>query len=202
MASVETSSEERVVPSAALAPGEAEALLERVAAGDRAAVMALYDTLGALLLAVALRVTGSRTEAEDIVQEVFARTWREAGTFDRTRGTAMAWLVTLTRNRAIDVVRARSRRGRHEESHTREEPVLVEAPSSPEGAVVDAERAEAVRAALDTLRPEQREVLELAYFSGLSHSEIAERLDQPLGTVKTRIAQSVKRLREALARFG
>jgi RNA polymerase sigma-70 factor (ECF subfamily) len=183
-------------------PREAEDLLERVATGDRDAVLALYDRFAPALMVVALRVTGSRAEAEDVLQDVFARVWREAVTFDRARGTAAAWLVTLTRNRAIDAVRARKRRRGHEDDLGRDEPVTLDAPASPEASVVDAELSVAVRAALDTLRPEQRAVLELAYFGGLSHSEIAARLGQPLGTVKTRIAQAVKRLRDELARFS
>jgi RNA polymerase sigma-70 factor (ECF subfamily) len=182
--------------------GEADALLEQVARGDRDAVMHLYDRFAGAVMAVSLRVTGNRAEAEDIVQEVFARVWREAATFDRSRGSAAAWIVTLTRNRAIDVIRSRSRRARHEDDQSAEEPVVTEAIATPEVQVVDAQRAEAVRQALDSLRPEQRQVIELAYFGGLSHSEIAERLQQPLGTVKTRIAQSVKRLRDALGRFS
>lgn len=181
---------------------DAEDLLDGVAGGDRGAVMALYDRFAPALMAVALRVTGSRAEAEDVLQDVFARVWREAVTFDRARGTAAAWLVTLARNRAIDTVRARKRRRGHEDDLGRDEPVTLDAPASPEASVVDAERSVAVRAALDTLRPEQRAVLELAYFGGLSHSEIAARLGQPLGTVKTRIAQAVKRLRDELARFS
>lgn len=179
-----------------------EGLLEQVARGDRAAVLALYDRFGGALLAVAIRISGSRAEAEDVVQEVFTRAWREAVTFDRGRGSAVAWLMTLTRNRAIDVVRSRRRRHHHEDAQTTEEPVTLEPVATPEGVVTDAERAAAVRVALDALRPEQRQVLELAYFGGLSHSEIAERLQQPLGTVKTRIAQAVKRLRDELARFS
>lgn len=186
----------------ARAPGEAEDLLERVARGDRTAVLALYDRFGGTVFAVALRVTGNRGEAEDITQEVFTRAWKEAATFDRARGSAAAWLITLARNRAIDLVRSRTRRVRHEDEQSSEEPTLVEPASTPEAAVGDAERAAAVRVALDALRPEQRQVLELAYFNGLSHSEIAERLQQPLGTVKTRIAQAVKRLRDELARFA
>lgn len=179
-----------------------EVLLERVAKGDREAVLALYDRFGGALLAIAIRISGSRAEAEDVVQDVFTRAWREAVTFDRARGSAAAWLVTLTRNRAIDVVRSRRRRNQHEDAQTSEEPVTFEPGPTPEVAVTDAERAAAVRLALESLRPEQRQVLELAYFGGLSHSEIAERLSQPLGTVKTRIAQAVKRLRDELARFS
>lgn len=203
MSAADSTDEKSAVPEQGDARrGEAEDLLERAARGDRDAVMSLYDRFAPVLLAVAMRIAGGRAEAEDIVQEVFARAWREAATFDRARGSAVAWLVTLTRNRAIDAVRSRKRRTRHEDDQTREEPAVVPPSSTPELAVVDAERAAAVRVALESLRPEQRQVLELAYFSGLSHSEIAERLGQPLGTVKTRIAQAVKRLRDELSRFS
>lgn len=176
--------------------GEAEDLLERVAAGDRGALLALYDRVAGTLLVVALRVTGNRPEAEEVVQDAFMRAWREAGSFDRTRGSALAWLITLTRNRSIDLVRSRRRRALHEDEAADAEP--REASPTPELALVDAERAAAVRLALETLRPEQRAVLDLAYFAGLSHSEIAEKLGQPLGTVKTRILQAVRHLREHL----
>lgn len=203
MSAADSTDEKSAVPEQGDARrGEAEDLLERAARGDRDAVMSLYDRFAPVLLAVAMRIAGGRAEAEDIVQEVFARAWREAATFDRARGSAVAWLVTLTRNRAIDAVRSRKRRTRHEDDQTREEPAVAPPSSTPELAVVDAERAAAVRVALESLRPEQRQVLELAYFSGLSHSEIAERLGQPLGTVKTRIAQAVKRLRDELSRFS
>jgi RNA polymerase sigma-70 factor, ECF subfamily len=180
--------------------GEPEDLLERVAHGDRAALLELYDRVSANLMAVALRVTGSRSEAEEVVQDAFMRTWRDAGAFDRTRGSALAWLVTLTRNRSIDVVRSRKRRIIHEDKASDAEP--PEAPPSPEFSFRAAQRAAAVREALDTLRPEQRSVLDLAYFSGLSHSEIAARLGQPLGTVKTRLLQAVRHLREYLDRHS
>jgi RNA polymerase sigma-70 factor, ECF subfamily len=180
-----------------MTPGEPEDLLERMAAGDRAALLCLYDRVAHALMAVALRVTGSRAEAEEVVQDALMRAWREAASFDRARGSAMAWLITLTRNRSIDVLRSQRRRARHEHEAAGAE--RREVPPSPEIAVIEARRADAVRSALDQLRPEQRAVLELAYFGGLSHSEIAERLAQPLGTVKTRILQSVRLLREHLA---
>lgn len=176
--------------------GEAEDLLERVARGERAALVSLYDHVSGTLMVVALRVTGTRSEAEEVVQDAFMRAWREAPSFDRTRGSALAWLVTLTRNRSIDVVRSRRRRALHEDESAAAEP--PETPPGPELALVDTQRAAAVREALATLRPAQRAVLDLAYFSGLSHSEIAERLGQPLGTVKTRILQAVRHLRERL----
>jgi RNA polymerase sigma-70 factor (ECF subfamily) len=179
----------------------ASAALERAGRGDRSAIMWLYDQYAPMLTAVALRITGSTAEAEEVVQDAMVRAWLEAGTFDRTRGSAGAWLVTLTRNRAIDVVRARGRRAHHE-ADAGDESELGATPLTPERAMVESERATAVRSALAVLTEDQRRTLDLAYFSGLSHSEIAEQLGQPLGTVKTRIAQAVRRLREELARFG
>lgn len=185
-----------VGPSDVEAP---EAVLERAARGDTRALLELYDRFAPALMAVALRITGSRAEAEDVVQEAMTRAWREASTFDRGRGSAAAWLVTLTRNRAIDVVRSRRRREDHHKSEVESPPELG---ATPEAEVSSAERAVAVRQAIAVLTADQRAVLDLAYFSGLSHSEIAEKLNQPLGTVKTRIAQAVRRLREELSRFG
>lgn len=174
-------------------------LLERVARGERPALLALYDRLGPAMLAVALRVTRNRPAAEEVVQEAMLTVWREAPGFDRTRGSAAAWLLTLTRNRAIDVLRAQRRRGSYEQRSADEAPEPV---PTPERASVEAERAVAVRAALSGLRVEQRVALELAYYRGLSHSEIAAELNLPLGTVKTRIALAAKTLRDALARFA
>lgn len=174
-------------------------LLERVARGERPALLALYDRLGPAMLAVALRVTRDRPAAEEVVQEAMLTVWREAPGFDRSRGSAAAWMLTLTRNRAIDVLRAQRRRGGYEQRSADEVPEPV---ATPERASVEAERAVAVRAALGGLRAEQRVALELAYYRGLSHSEIAAELDLPLGTVKTRIALAAKSLRDALARFA
>ena len=182
--------------SARAADADATDALERASKGDRSALMALYDRFAPSLMAVALRITGSSAEAEEVVQDAMTRAWLEAASFDRTRGSAAAWLVTLARNRAIDIVRARARRATHEVAAGA---TPVEAQPSPEHEVVDAERARAVRRALASLTADQRSALDLAYFSGLSHSEIAERLGQPLGTVKTRIAQAVRRLRDEIA---
>lgn len=177
-----------------------EALLEAAAGGHATALLTLYDRVAPTLVGVAMRVLSNRAESEDVVQDAFTRAWREAASFDRQRGSALAWMVTLTRNRAIDVLRQRKRRAQQSDELVAEgEQQEPERPRSPERALHDMQRAVAVRAALDALRPEQRAALELAYFSGLSHSEIAAALGQPLGTVKTRIAQSVKRLREVLA---
>jgi RNA polymerase sigma-70 factor (ECF subfamily) len=177
---------------------EPEAILERAARGDRSALLELYDRYAPALMAVAYRITGARAEAEDVVQDAMLRAWRDAGSFDRSRGSATSWLMTMTRNRAIDVLRARKRRDVHAANEGPDDAIVA----TPELAVSTAERAAAVRLALDSLSEDQRAVLDLAYFSGLSHSEIAERLGEPLGTVKTRIASAVRRLRDELARFS
>lgn len=174
-------------------------LLERVARGDQAALLALYDRLGSTMLAVALRVTRDRSAAEEVVQEAMLAVWREAPGFDRSRGSAAAWLLTLTRNRAIDALRAQRRRGGYELRSAEQAPDPV---PSPERMTAEAERAAAVRTALERLRPEQRVALELAYYSGLSHSEISNELGIPLGTIKTRIALAARALRDELACFA
>lgn len=174
-------------------------LLERVARGERDALLALHDRLGPAMLAVALRVTRDRAVAEEIVQEALLAVWREAGAFDRARGSASSWLLTLVRNRAIDALRARRRRASLED-RCADEP--ADASATPEQHSSESERAAAVRVALSRLRPELRAALELAYYSGRSHSEIAAALDVPLGTIKTRIATAVKCLREELAQHG
>ena len=174
-------------------------LLERVARGERDALLALHDQLGPAMLAVALRVTRDRAVAEEVVQEALLAVWREAGAFDRARGSAASWLLTLGRNRAIDVLRARRRRTSLEDRSAEEPP---EATPTPEQRSSEAERAAAVRVALSRLRPELRAALELAYYGGRSHSEIAADLNVPLGTIKTRIATAVKCLRDELAHLS
>lgn len=177
---------------------EPELLIERAAQGDSAALVVLYDRFGSLLFALALRIVGHRTEAEDVIQEVFVRAWREAPSFDRKKGSAAAWLSTLTRNRAIDLVRARKRRATHDELRSAENETHIET-RSPEVEASVSERTRAVQAAIQLLTPEQKNALELAYFGGLSHSEIAEALNQPLGTIKTRLLAAARKLREVLA---
>jgi len=174
--------------------------LERAAHGDRTAMLWLYDRYAPMLMAVAARITGSSAEAEEVLQDAMFRAWLESPTFDRHRGSAVTWLVTLTRNRAIDVVRARGRRTAYEDASNDQS--IPEALPTPESAVASEQEAVVVRAALAVLTAEQRRVLDLAYFGGLSHSEIAEHLAQPLGTIKTRIAQAVRRLRDEMQRLA
>lgn len=177
-------------------------LVARAASGDERAVAALYDRFGTMLYAVAYRIAGERADAEEVVFEGFAQAWRDAARFESSRGSVAAWLTMIVRSRALDVVRARNRRARAADSAAAAEPYGAPglgapgpAPSDP---VEHAERAVAVRRALEELPAAQREAIELAYFSGLSQSEIATRLNEPLGTVKTRVRVGMQRLRELL----
>lgn len=172
-------------------------LVQRAASGERDALTDLYDQTSALVYSLALRILGDEPAAEDVVIEVYTHAWRMASTFEPTRGTASAWLLTLTRSRAIDALRAR-RRNRAREPLEAASEVPSDAPG-PEELNVTAERQRFVATALEALGNDQREAIELAYFSGLSHSEIAARLQQPLGTVKTRIRLGMIKLRELLA---
>lgn len=179
---------------------EAE-LLRAVARGDERAFAALYDSYSAILFGLLLRILNSRAEAEDVLQEVFLQIWQRAANFDETRGRPFTWMVTLARSRAIDRLRAVGSRERAATASS------VEAPAP---AVVDAveetfrsEQAETVRRALAAIPEEQRRALMLAYVEGLSQSEIAGRLGEPLGTVKTRMRSGLMKLREMLgARVG
>lgn len=178
------------------------ALIKRMALGDESAVGPLYDRYGAVLYALAYRIVAVPADAEEVVAEVFAQVWREAGRFEAGRGSAGAWLATIARSRALDLVRARSRRIRITEKAAQSEPDDAPGMSrktpDPASQAETAERRRQVAAALDTLAPPQRQAIELAYFEGLSHSEIAERLQEPLGTVKTRVRLGMQRLRDVL----
>lgn len=188
--------------AAAAARSEFDAgLVARMAQGEDAAVSALYDRWAGALLAVALRITRDRADAEEVLAEVFAQAWREAPRFETTRGSVAAWLTTITRSRALDLLRARGRRKRLEETAAIEPalpPSYGQGPAAPDRPVEDRERQAAVRGALAELPEPQRVALEMAYFEGLSQSEIAERLGQPLGTVKTRTRLAMEKLRDTL----
>ncbi len=173
------------------------ASVKRMANGDPDAVAELYDRLARPVYSLALRILRNSADAEDIVQDVFSQAWRQAGRYDATRGTVAAWLLTLTRSRAID--RLRARRARPDDVAAEPDPNVPDAGIAADLQIQSAQQVELVRAALEELPALQRIVLELAYYEGLTHVEIAERLEQPLGTVKTRIRQAMLRLRESLA---
>lgn len=179
------------------------ALMARVRQRDTEALRALYDRHSSMVHGLGLRILREPTEAEDLVQDVFLHLWRRAELFDGDRGQFVGWLVSLTRNRAIDRLRARRTRERKGEEYEAE----VAAAPAPRGADPNetayvTELRDAVVRALSDLPEPQRTALELAYFGGLSHSEIAERLAAPLGTVKARIRQGMMRLRDLLGDFA
>src|SRR5215471_6170310 len=175
--------------------------MARMARGEHDALAELYDRHARPVYSLALRILQDRADAEDIVQEAFAQMWAQASRYDAQRGAVAAWLLTLARSRAID--RLRSRRARPDVARGAApvvDPVdVADGTATPDVQLLSAEQVDRVRVALRDLPALQRVTLELAYYEGLSHAEIAEHLEQPLGTVKTRIRQGMIRLREALA---
>jgi RNA polymerase sigma-70 factor (ECF subfamily) len=180
-------------------------LIARAAGGDERAMAELYDRYGQVLYAVAYRIVGQRADAEEVVLDAFAQAWREATRFEASRGSVAGWLTTIARSRALDLVRARSRRERITATAAAERPDSSPAMGGwrvdPSSGVDHAERRKQVQLALDSLSPPQRRAIELAFFEGLSQSEIAERLQEPLGTIKTRVRLGMQKLRECLRPF-
>lgn len=172
-------------------------LVRRMAAGDHAAMAELYDGTSALVFGLALRIAAEHSAAQDILVEVYAQAWKQAPEFDAARGSALTWLLTMTRSRAIDWRRARRREQATEPLEAASE-VCCGRPG-PEAISAAAERQRCIQRALTTLSAELRQVVELSYFAGFSHSEIAQHLGQPLGTVKTRIRSALMHLRAELA---
>jgi len=173
------------------------ALVARIEARDADALALLYDRHSARLMGLAQRILGVSGEAEEVLQEVFLHVWRSAVTFDASRGSVLAWLLVATRSRAIDRVRARRPASRGELKRLDDVPESA-APLDVEGDSAAREWEAVCRAAIGELPQEQRRVLELAYFEGLTHVEIAERTATPLGTVKTRVRLGLMKLRERI----
>jgi RNA polymerase sigma-70 factor, ECF subfamily len=173
------------------------AAVERMARGDERALAELYDRYARPVYSLALRILQDCGDAEDVVQEVFAQAWGQASRYDVQRGTVAAWLLTRARSRALD--RLRARRARPDLAGTSLHAVeIVDSAGAADLQLVSAEQVARVREALAELPVSQRAALELAYYDGLSHAEIATRLDQPLGTIKTRIRLAMIKLRESL----
>jgi RNA polymerase sigma-70 factor (ECF subfamily) len=170
--------------------------VRRLGQGDTDALAELYDLYGPLLYSVALRILRSATDAEDAVQQAWLQAWRNARSYDARRGTVAAWLLTLTRSRALDLYRSLASRKRAE-SRVDPDPAPPAA-DDPSAGAAHGQLSARVREALETLPEAQRQVLEIAYFEGLSQSEIASRLNAPLGTVKSWTRQGLMRLRELL----
>jgi RNA polymerase sigma-70 factor (ECF subfamily) len=172
-------------------------LIKRVADGDQSALATLYDSTSRLVFGLILRVVSDRSTAEEVLLDVYTQVWRQAKTYDTGRGAPLAWLMTIARTRGIDRLRAGKHEHQNKESLESIREVTATTPS-PEADTVSSERRQLVRSALEALSSEQREVIELAYYSGLSHSEIALQLGQPLGTVKTRTRLGMMKLRDML----
>jgi RNA polymerase sigma-70 factor (ECF subfamily) len=176
-----------------------EQLMARLAMRDIKAFEALYDRYGTLVYSTALRVVGDVQLAEDIAQEVFLRIWRRPDQYVPQRGRFVTWLLSVARNGAVDQIRMRGRRRRHEtagEESARQLP--ADEGRDPALMAQLADERQKVRQALTSLPAEQRRVIEMAYYGGYTQQEIAELLNQPLGTVKTRIRLAMQKLRAAL----
>jgi len=176
--------------------------MRRMAAGDGGALAELYDRHGRAMFSLAVRILRDEGDAEEIVQDVFAQAWRQASRYDTTRGVVVAWLLMMTRSRAIDRLRARRGQPPLDSDHPSALRDAADAAPPVDLALLTAEDISRVRAALDALPDAQRMAIELAFHEGLTHTEVAERLEQPLGTIKTRIRVGLLRLRAALPSPG
>jgi RNA polymerase sigma-70 factor (ECF subfamily) len=171
-------------------------LITGVVNRDEAALAKLYDSSNRLIYGLLLRILGNAATAEEVLFDVYTQVWQQATRYDNRRGNPGAWLITMARSRAIDRLRSDRRLSRYEEP-------LEDAPSArdqsdSQGITFRQELGRVVSRAVDTLRAEEREVIELAFYSGLTHSEMATRLNQPLGTIKTRARRGMIKLRELL----
>ena len=179
--------------------GTAEAdisVVQRLAAGDRDAVAELYDRHAARIMGLAIRIVRNSSDAEDVVQEVFSQAWRTAPNYQPARGTVAGWLLMMARTRAIDRLRSRQASRDAADGPDLDRLPADVAPVSEQ--LIASQQAARVREAMMTLPVEQRTALELAYFEGLTQTEIAERTETPLGTVKTRIRTALSSLRRSV----
>jgi RNA polymerase sigma-70 factor (ECF subfamily) len=174
-------------------------LLRRVGRGDRGSFEELYDRLSGVLFSVAYRVLNNEAAAEDVLQDVFVQIWEKAPLYNPAIGKPLTWALTLTRNKAIDRLRSTQRRNRLQEKVQQESEIFeqFDARSAFE-AFASAESSKLVREAMEKLSQEQRQVIELAFFSSMTQTEIAELLNLPLGTIKARIRRGMMKLRELI----
>lgn len=190
-----------VSPDEALYSGlDDEELMQRLTYRDLTAYRTLYVRYSNLVYSAALRIVRDPHVAEDMVQEVFLRLWRKPDSYTPARGKLATWLTSVTRNRAVDEVRSRRRRYRHEAASPEEQERDFPGPEDDDPAITAelADQRRLILTAMSQLPEEQRQTIELAYFGGFTQQEIAERLQQPLGTVKTRIRLGMQKLRAAL----
>lgn len=175
------------------------ALLQSVGRADRDAFAQLYDRFSGVLFATAFRILNNAEAAEDVLQDVFLQIWEKAPLYDPTRGKPLTWAVTLTRNKSIDRLRSLQRRHRLQEEVEREAEAGEHFDDrSSLDAVDSVEKGQLVRDAILHLSPEQRKAIELAFFSGMTQTEIADHLEEPLGTIKARIRRGMMKLRDVI----
>jgi RNA polymerase sigma-70 factor (ECF subfamily) len=180
---------------AAVSEQEWAALVQSVAAGDQLALHALYERAHRPVFTLIMRITANRETAEELTVDVFHDVWRHASRYDAANGTVLGWIMNQARSRAIDRLRFESRKKR---SPGPDELPPPEAAADPSDVIETREQGEALRAALTALTPDEREAIETTFFAGLTHAEAAARLNQPLGTIKTRIRSALHKLRHAL----
>ncbi len=170
-------------------------LLKRIAQRDSLSFQVFYRKYGGLIFSAISKVLNDHHDAEDVMQEVLVQLWNKAHLYEPRKGKPLTWLTTMARNRAIDRIRSKQRRARlNDDFETEKKPLQLEFEASAEELVHDKERHTILRHAVSKLTPDQREAIKLAYFQGLTQAEVAEQLNEPLGTVKARIRRGVNRL--------
>ncbi|HET6373790.1 MAG TPA: sigma-70 family RNA polymerase sigma factor [Candidatus Polarisedimenticolia bacterium] len=178
-----------------------ERLVERVASGEEAAMGALYDATSPSVFGLALKILRDRAAAEEATLDVYLQAWRQAGRFSSEKGSVMAWLLMLARSRAVDLLRTMTRQPTLVDAAEMADTLVADGPG-PEGASLELEKTRRIQTALGSLPPEQRRAIEAVYFGGLSHTDAARALGQPLGTVKTRIRTGLTTLKRSLSTVG
>ena len=176
------------------------AIVQSIAAGNQQALRALYERTHRLVFTLSVRITNDRETAEELTLDVFHDVWRRASTYDAANGTVVGWIMNQARCRAIDRLRFEQRKKRVD-PHAHE-PLPANPPERPQEMLDREEQGRALRNALSVLGPAERQAIETAFFSGLTYSQVAEHLNQPLGTVKTRIRSGLRKLRHALSGAG
>jgi len=174
-------------------------LLKRIGQGDDGSLEELYDRLSGVLFSTAYRVLNNQVAAEDVLQDVFIQIWEKAPLYNPALGKPLTWALTLTRNKAIDRLRSTQRRNRLQDNVQRESEIFEQFDDrSSFDAVASVETSKLVRQAIEKLSKDQRQVIELAFFSSMTQAEIADHLNQPLGTIKARIRRGLMKLRDVI----
>ena len=176
-------------------------LIRRISEQDHGAMAEFYDQVSGVLFSTAIRILRDTHDAEEILQDVFVQIWNKAGDFNPAMGTPLHWSLAITRHRCIDRLRSRQRRTRLFDELTQQSSMESASSSRPPVQLLGSAEVGAVQQAVKALPPEQRIAIEMAFFSGLSHGEIAESLKEPLGTVKARIRRGMLKLREQLTNY-